>query len=472
MPHTLVLGAGPVGLVTAMLLAADGHRVTVLDRDPADSRTTAAVFGGEWKRPGVAQFGHTHIFMPAGYQTLARELPGAAARLLAVGGRPHNMIEGAFGAGEVGERQEGDERFETVAARRPVLEMALFAEARETPGITVRCDVKVTGLVTGDARTLGTPHVVGVTTRNGETITADLVVDATGRSTRIPALLADLGAAPTSQHAAVGFRYYTRYFRSEHGDLPAQPTWPIFHYNSISAITAPGDHDTWSLTLVTSGRDQQLRALKDPNVWTRVAASYPDVSHWLAGEPITDVNAMGGTESKHWTYTVDGTPVVTGLVAVGDSWATTNPQFGMGMTVGVRHALLLRESLRKFGADNPIELALHFDRDTKELLEPIWSGSLNWDEHRLAEIDAEIRGERYTTDDDDWNLRSMLDAVRLRDPHVLRSYAEVGCMLAGPAEVLARPGLVERIIELGANAPRYPYPGPDRTQLLEIIEAN
>ncbi|MBC2904688.1 FAD-dependent oxidoreductase [Streptomyces cupreus] len=472
MPHTLVLGAGPVGLVTAMLLAADGHRVTVLDRDPADSRTEAAVFAGEWKRPGVAQFGHTHIFMPAGYQTLARELPSAAARLLAAGGRPHNMIGGAFGVGEVGERQEGDWRFETVAARRPVLEMVLFAEASETPGITVRCDVRVTGLVTGDARTLGAPHVVGVITNTGETITADLVVDATGRSTQIPTLLADIGATPTEERTNVGFRYYTRYFRSQTGDLPAQPTWPIFHYNSVSAITAPGDNGTWSLTLVTSGRDQQLRGLKDAGVWTRVAAGYPDVAHWLAGEPITGVNVMGGTESRRRTYIVDETPVVTGLVAVGDSWATTNPQNGMGMTMGVRHALLLRESLRKFGPYNPVELAQHFDRDTKELLEPIWRGSLNWDEHRLAEIDAEIRGESYTTDDGDWNLRSMLDAVRLRDPWVLRSYAEVGCMLAGPAEVLARPGLVERISELGAGGPCYAYPGLDRVQLLATIEAH
>lgn len=60
-----------------------------------------------------------------------------------------------------------DKRFETIAARRPVLEMALFAEAGETPGITLRCDEIVTGLLTGDARTLGRAHVVGVTTESG-----------------------------------------------------------------------------------------------------------------------------------------------------------------------------------------------------------------------------------------------------------------------------------------------------------------
>jgi D-amino-acid dehydrogenase len=32
MPEVIVIGAGPVGLATAMLLAKDGYRVTVLDK--------------------------------------------------------------------------------------------------------------------------------------------------------------------------------------------------------------------------------------------------------------------------------------------------------------------------------------------------------------------------------------------------------------------------------------------------------
>lgn len=471
MSHVLVLGAGPVGLVTAMLLAGDGHRVTVVDRDPADLREEASAKGGAWKRPGVAQFGHTHILMPGGYQLLARELPGAIDRLLAAGGSRHNMIGGAWGLGNVGPRQEEDVRFETIAARRPVLEAVLFAEAAQTPGITLRTGEQVTGLVTGNSHTIGRHHITGVTIKAGQTIGADLIIDVTGRSTQIPALLADLGASPVEQNAAAGFRYYTRYFRSADGSLPLQPSWPVYHYNSVSAITAPGDNGTWSLTLVTSGRDQELRSLKDPEVWNRVAAQYPDVAHWAVGEPLTGVNVVGGTESRRRTYVHEGRPVVTGLVAIGDAWATTNPQYGMGMTMGTRHAVLLRDTLRTYTTDNPVDLALELHDATEKYLAPIWEGSQGWDTHRLAEIDAEIDGKAYATHDDDWNLRAMIDAVRLQDGDLLRGYADVGSMLATPDEALAQRGLIERVVELGLDAPRYSHIGPDRAQLLDSLYA-
>ena len=46
MAEILVLGAGLDGLSTAMLLARDGHQVTVLERDPAEPPPAAAGVGG------------------------------------------------------------------------------------------------------------------------------------------------------------------------------------------------------------------------------------------------------------------------------------------------------------------------------------------------------------------------------------------------------------------------------------------
>ena len=57
----------------------------------------------------------------------------------------------------------------------------LAAAAGSTPGVEVRRDVTVVGLVTGAPALPGSPHVTGVRTKAGDSIPADLVVDMTGR---------------------------------------------------------------------------------------------------------------------------------------------------------------------------------------------------------------------------------------------------------------------------------------------------
>jgi len=50
MSNIVVLGAGLNGLATAMLLARDGHEVTILERDPAEPQGDNDALG----RPGSA----------------------------------------------------------------------------------------------------------------------------------------------------------------------------------------------------------------------------------------------------------------------------------------------------------------------------------------------------------------------------------------------------------------------------------
>jgi 2-polyprenyl-6-methoxyphenol hydroxylase-like FAD-dependent oxidoreductase len=90
----------------------------------------------------------------------------------------------------------GDEAFTALTARRPVVESVLARAAADTPGITVRRGATVTRLVTGAPAAAGVCHVVGVGLQDGTELRADLVVDATGRRSRLPGLLAAIGAPP------------------------------------------------------------------------------------------------------------------------------------------------------------------------------------------------------------------------------------------------------------------------------------
>jgi hypothetical protein len=95
--------------------------------------------------------------------------------------------------------------------------------------------------------------------------------------------------------------------------------------------------------------------------------------------------------------------------------------------------------------------------------------TLSFDRHRLAEIDGDISGEPYQTDDRSWAITKAMDAAKFRDPDVLRARMLIGSMLATPPEVLASPGLLDKVITLGADAPQYTTPGPTRSELLAAI---
>jgi len=472
MSKIVVAGGGIAGLSMAMLLAKQGHEVTVLERDGDGVPGSPDQAWQDWDRHGVAQFRQPHYLHTAGRQILDAALPEVTDALLRAGATQFDML--ALMPPFITDRapREGDERFVTITGRRPVIEYAVATTAQER--LDIRRDVAVTELLTGPQAVKDVPNVTGVRTSNGDELPADLVIDAMGRRSGLPGWLAAVGARPLAEEAEdSGFTYYTRYFRSADGAAPQFIAGLLTPFDSFSLLTLPGDVGTWSVTVFISSRDQALKELRHAGKWTAAVAACPLHAH-LLGEPVTDVLAMSGIADRRRRCVVDGAPVVTGLLTVGDSAHCTNPSLGRGMTMGLMHASGTAE-LAKEHLDDPGTLALEHDRMTEARVAPWYWNTVALDRDRLAQINASIDGAPGPEPSGPEPggpasvAQQAFGPAMLYDPDIFRAMMEIISMQALPEEVFARPGFSARVTAAAGGREAFTIPGPSRAELLTLL---
>lgn len=462
-----IVGGGLMGLCTAMLLGDDGHDVMVLERDSAPPPDPLDAWYS-WERKGVNQFRLAHFFLSRFRALAETELPQLATALTAAGAARYNVADNIPDEMKGGARPD-DDRFDVLTGRRATVEAVTSRTCEETPNVTVRRGVAVKGLLAGPPSRAGVPHVTGVELDGGDVITSDLVIDATGRRSALPHWLEAIGATrPEDEVDDSGFIYYGRHFGSPDGSLPLMFGPLRQDYGSLSCLTLPADNGTWSVTLIASSRDAAMRSVLDPRKFDAVVRLLPLAAHWLDGEPIDEkVAYMGKIEDRVRDFAPGGEPVATGVVAVADSWACTNPSLGRGASLGLVHAVALRDLLRTSDVDAPGRLVTEWAEATSATVEPWFRSTVNYDRHRLAEIQADIEGHPYASEDHEWNLVRGVEAHALADGDILRANLEVAMLLRQPAEVFSDERLVNMLEErrTDESAPV----GPNRSQVLAAL---
>ncbi len=205
--HAIVIGASLGGLCAARVLSEVCDRVTVFDRDHLPDVPA--------HRPAVPQSRHVHLLMARGAQEFESLFPGLLADMVAAGvpileNRPDCIHFGAAGH-VLGTHHRLQDEFTAYVPSRTHLEWQIRRRTARLPNVTL-LDRGVDEPVLQDGR------VTGVRTSDGATVPADLVIDATGRGTRLPAWLAQWGfQRPDEQTVDVGISYATHQVRIPDG---------------------------------------------------------------------------------------------------------------------------------------------------------------------------------------------------------------------------------------------------------------
>ncbi|HWL99197.1 MAG TPA: hypothetical protein VNP20_17775 [Nocardioidaceae bacterium] len=462
----VVIGASVAGLASALVLARDGHAVTVLERDhlqlSGDVETAAATAF----RASAPQILQPHVLLTTFREILRERLPDVHDGLLDAG-----VVEATLDSQmppTLRDRRaaRGDERLRPLMSRRSTVDWVLARTAAAEPSVDVRHGVAVSGLM---AKPGDPPQVRGVRTDHGD-LPADLVVVAAGRRVPLDRWLTAVGANPTTTTVAeCGLAYFGRQYRLRPGDLPGPPTTRmVAGLDEFTIGIWAGDNATMQLALAPLASDRRFRAVRDPEVFTTAVGTVPYYAAWLEVlEPITDVAVMGGLHNTLRRLVTSGQPVATGLHAVGDAVCTTNPTFGRGLSMVMRMVADLADTLTAH-PDDPHAQALAMDRAVTDHVAPWFADQAETDAARLAMLRHTVLGAppppAPTPAADRVTFTELRTAART-DPVAFRAVLSTMAALGTPADTYQDPALVDRVRSVLADESPPAMSQPTRDQL-------
>ena len=472
----VVVGAGVAGLGTSLMLGKAGHAVTLLERDPAPPDDPEVAWES-WDRRGVPQSRLAHVFLGRMRNLLRDEHPELYADLLAAGAYEIVNYDLMPPAITDRERRPIDDDIVMLGIRRVVLEHHL-RRAVAAAGVDLRSSSPVASLLAGDPVRDAIPHVTGVRHEEGTELAADLVVDCGGRRSPLPRWLDELGAPPLPEQVVEdGLMYFGRYYRLDEGQSFPQHGPPLTDVGYLFALTFEADDGWFAIALAVHSEDKAMRALRDNDAFERAMQALPATAVWRTpglSTPMSDVSSMSGIDDRWRDIVVDGAPLVTGLVAVGDSLVATNPAFGRGSSLAWICGRALVDVVAAHG-DDPIALALAQHEQTAALSRVWFDQQVAMDSTRLEVMRRLLAGEPPAQADASDPMAAIPIGLALAsgtDPDVFRAMGKIAHILEDPMLILGDPTVFAKAIEAyeaRGDAPGLGDTGPTRDQLVAAI---
>jgi 2-polyprenyl-6-methoxyphenol hydroxylase-like FAD-dependent oxidoreductase len=399
--------------------------VVVLERERLPSDAVA--------RGHVPQGRHLHLLLSAGLRLMEEWFPAVEEELVALGAvRVDGTRAWVYQSG--GYRVRGDWGRPVVSMTRPLLEQVLRRRVEELANVRVEEGVLVERVEVSDGR------VAGVVVA-GELRTAGLVVDCSGRSSRIAHQLESSGQlAPPVDHVRIDCAYTSGFLpRTDHdvdGSFVVCGTSPPTSFRAGAALPVEGDR--WMVTLAGVHGDAPGSTEEEVLAFARSLPS-PAVGELVAGlGPLSAVATYRYPSSQRRRY--ERAPrLLGGFVTLGDAACSFDPIYGQGMSCAAQQAAALGGTIRDVGLGSD-DLPRTFHRRAARVIDAPWAIAVGADF-----LHPETTGPKAPGTD----LANRYVQRLIRGTHssigLARSFNQV-VNLVEPTSALGRPSVLARVI--------------------------
>lgn len=426
--HAVVLGASMAGMLAARVLSDRYVTVTVVEQDRLRDEAV--------RRRGVPQATQPHGLLEGGRETIEDLLPGYCDALVDAGGvEVDTGTDVEFYDDGVELARSGGERT-MLCASRPLFELIVRRRLATVESIELRDGCTFLDYLHDECR--GAVDGVRIRDEAGESadLEADLVVDATGRTSRTPSWLAEHGyPEPSLDEVHIDVQYGTVQIRRPAGDRRTV-FLPASHPYRRGGLVVPVEEDRWIVNLHGFHGDhppadvEGFREFADGLV-TPVIADLLDALPVLS----ESVDRYPIPSSRRYRYEdLDSFPE--GLLVVGDAVASFNPIYAQGMTVAAFEALCLHHEL----AAGDDDLAPRFFDAAASVVDVAWSMGVGPDFEFPETEGPRPSGSRVAG----WYMGRLQRRAR-EDPVLTEALTRV-IQFERPPTSLFRPGIAWRVL--------------------------
>lgn len=367
MTRALVIGGGMAGLMSARVLSDYYDQVQIVERDLLPEQPDL--------RTGTPQAFHIHRVVGRGQSSLDRLFPNLTSELIERGAVSTKNKKAQI--------VNSTDRFiipaqEEANAHRALREWAIRQRVQAIPNVSFSTGLDVVGLNIDSEYT----RITGLQVRQrGQTkqssiLDADLVVDASGYSTKLTQWLQALGYdVPEPERLTSDIGYSSRYYKVSPQFAQEWAGMQIVGQPSKEIKTAYGlmqPNNTWGVILFGAAGhypsidpdefNQQLRQITGPELADILQAEAEPITP-IRGFRVAECSLQNFDQMANWP---------TGLLVIGDAFCRLDPIYGHGISVAALQAEMLATQLKKQQSNPQPDFELRVLKSMREAAQPAW----------------------------------------------------------------------------------------------------